>query len=355
MLKILLLSRYERLAASTRYRFCQYLPYLQEQGMEVTEAPLLDDHYLRTFYATGQQRSLSYLIKAYAKRLAHLLHSSSYDLIWIQMEMLPWIPNWIERALVGSKTPCLVDYDDAWFHCYDHHPSLLVRQILKKKIDRLMKRAALVVAGNEYIAVRAQEARAPRVEILPTVIDLEAYPLVPLPQNEHFTIGWIGSPPTSHHLKSIHTALRTICQEGKTQVVTIGDESLQLEGVNLIAKPWDERTEVSEVQHFDLGIMPLVDSVFERGKCGFKLIQYMACARPVVASPVGINQQLVQNGENGFQATTTEEWLTAFRSIRDQVEIRHQFGQAGRQQVEKSYCLQVTAPKLAKLLREAAT
>ncbi len=353
MLKVLLLSRYGRLAASTRYRFCQYLPYLKEQGIVVTEAPFLDDGYLRNYYAGGSRTSPSYLFKAYSKRLAHLFTAATYDLVWVHLEALPWVPGWMENALLGNRTPYVVDYDDAWFHCYDQHPSFLVREILKKKIDRVMRKATLVVAGNEYIAARAEDAQAQRIEILPTVIDLAGYPLSPQPNNEAFTIGWIGTPPTVRHLKSIHPALKLICQEPTTRVIAIGDESLKLDGVNLEARPWNQQTEVQELQSFDVGIMPLIDSVFERGKCGFKLIQYMACARPVIASPIGVNQRIIKDGYNGFHATTTEEWLQAFGRIKEQKEIRNALGQAGREVVERHYCLQVTAPKLANLLISA--
>lgn len=354
MLKVLLLSRYGRLAASTRYRFCQYLPYLKEHGIEVTEAPFWEDSYLRAYYLGKSRTHPSYLFKAYSKRLARLLTVSRYDLVWIYLEALPWLPAWLESLLLGKRTPYVVDYDDAWFHCYDHHPSLFIRQGLKKKIDRIMQKSALVVAGNEYIAARAEAAQAQRIEILPTVINLADYPLSLQPNNEAFTIGWIGAPPTVRHLKTIHQALKKISLEPKTRIITIGAGLLQLDGVNLEARPWNPQTEVQELQRFDVGIMPLIDSVFERGKCGLKLIQYMACARPVVASPVGVNQQIVRHGENGFQAHTTEEWLHAFQVIRATPDKGKSMGKAGRSQVEQQYSLQITAPKMVEFLYQAA-
>lgn len=355
MLKILLLSRYGRLAASTRYRFCQYLPYLKEQGVEVTEAPFWGDDYLRAYYAGSRRSSPSYFLKAYSKRLAHLLTATKYDLVWVYLETLPWLPAWMEEFLLGRQTSYVVDYDDAWFHCYDQHPSWLIRKLLKQKIDRVMRRATLVVAGNEYIAARAAEAQAQRIEILPTVIDLDCYPLSPQPNNETFTIGWIGTPPTIPHLKSIEPALKQICQDSKARVVAIGAGGLRLDGVNLEARPWNPQTEVQELQSFNVGIMPLIDSVFERGKCGLKLIQYMACARPVIASPVGVNQLLVQHGKNGFQATTTEQWLDAFHLIRESPEKQRALGEAGRSKIEHEYCLEVTAPKLLNILCQAVS
>ena len=354
MLRVLLLSRYHQLAASSRYRFYQYLPYLKKQGIEVTAAPLLDDYYLKSLYAKERKVTYSRLLKAYAQRLNYLSQASAFDVVWVQMEALPWIPSWLELPLLGTGTPYIVDYDDAWFHTYDQHPAWLIRQLLQKKIDQVMKNAAVVVAGNKYIAERAESSGAKTVEIIPTVIDLDAYPLSPHPENEQFTIGWIGTPFTTHHLTTIHTALQVICQDGKTQVVAIGDESFRLAGVNLHVKPWDQQTEVSEIQRFDLGIMPLKDSAFERGKCGLKLIQYMASARPVIATPVGVNQQIVKDGQNGFHATSTAQWLAAFERIKQDMTLRQKFGATGRAQVEKEYCLQVTAPKVAELLFRSA-
>jgi glycosyltransferase involved in cell wall biosynthesis len=129
-------------------------------------------------------------------------------------------------------------------------------------------------------------------------------------------------------------------------------------GLNKIAtdiRPWTEDREVDDILDFDVGIMPLRDGLWELGKCGYKLIQYMACGRPVVASPIGVNRQIVEHGVNGYLAATADEWVIALRTLRDDQGLRDKLGRNGRKKVEGHYCLQVTAPRLAELLRTACS
>jgi glycosyltransferase involved in cell wall biosynthesis len=137
-------------------------------------------------------------------------------------------------------------------------------------------------------------------------------------------------------------------------VVAIGDPRLRMDGVPLEAVEWSDETEIDEMLRFDVGIMPLLDSPWERGKCGHKLIQYMGCSRAVVASPVGINRQIVEDGVNGFLASDLSGWVDALARLRSDEPLRRSMGAAGREKVEKLYCLQVTAPRLAGLLEEIA-
>jgi len=281
------------------------------------------------------------------------LRAKQFDLIWIEKEAFPWLPGWLD-VILTCGVPYIVDFDDAQFHRYDQHSSQLVRRILGLKIDRLMRHATLIIAGNKYLAQRAWKAGAARVEILPTVIDLHRYPKAPLPQNSIFTIGWIGSLSTFKHLQDMQSILQVVCQDGDAQMVAIGPTAsdLQLEGVPLTVKPWSGETEVQELQQFDVGIMPLPDKPWERRKCGFKLIQYMACSCPIVGSPVGVNQDIIEQGITGFQASNAEEWIKALVLLKQDKELRKKLGAAGRQKVEQQYCLQVTAPKLTHLLNE---
>ena len=348
---ILLLGRYEKLGASSRYRSYQYVPYLQQLGHRIHVAPLLSDLYLRRLYAR-QSLPLLDVAASYVRRVFHLLRSGSYDLIWIEYEALPWIPYSIESFLQAGRTPYLVDLDDAVFHRYDLNPSRLIRSILGEKIDRVMRDAALVIAGNSYLAERAKKAGASQVAILPTVVDLEKYPVVAIPKNEVFTVGWIGSPSTVHYLSEIRGALKTLSHKGAVRLVTIGADPGPLEGVSTEMRPWNEETEVEEMLKFDVGIMPLKDSPWERGKCGHKLIQYMACSRPVVASPVGVNREIVEHGFNGFLATGSEEWMEALSTLKANAPLRLAMGAAGRKKVEQSYCSRITAPRLASLLAD---
>lgn len=352
-MKTLLFSRYDTLGASSRYRTYQYLPYLKKEGIEVETAPLLDNDYLRTRYL-GKKYPLSRLLSAYQQRISLLLKSQKYDLIWLEKEALPWLPAWLELLLLRGRTPYLVDYDDAVFHRYDQHSASVVRWLLAQKIDRVMQNARLVIAGNDYLANRATQAGAKWVEILPTVVDIDRYPLSKAPQNEVFTIGWIGTPlKFFNYIKELAPVLKEICRDGGAKVVAIGAKETNIEDIPLEIKPWSEATEVKEMQQFDVGIMPLTDTPFERGKCGFKLIQYMASSRPVIGSPVGVNAEIIEQGINGFHASSQAEWLQAFQKLKNDRYLRESMGLAGRKLVEDKYNIKITAPRLLQLLQAA--
>jgi len=217
-----------------------------------------------------------------------------------------------------------------------------------------MCKSALVIVGNSYLAEYATQAGARRVETLPTVVDLDKFILKADTKSKGFTIGWIGTPNTAKFITMIKPVLITLCSNRDTRLVLVGSGSIELDGVTAEIRTWSEKTEVSDIMSFDVGVMPLYDRPLERGKCGYKLIQYMACSKPVVASPVGVNSEIVLHGVNGFLAASQDEWLDALRRLRMDKDERESLGKAGRRLVEDRYCLQVTAPRLLELLREAA-
>jgi glycosyltransferase involved in cell wall biosynthesis len=352
-MRCLLLSRYGLLGASSRVRSYQYLDFLRTQGIDVIVASLLSDDYLRRLYA-GQPRPWRAIWKSYLHRLHSLLYSRHYHLLWIEYELFPWLPAWIERLLSYASIPYVVDYDDAVFHRYDLHPSRIIRALLSRKIDRVMSLATLVIVGNDYLAERARLAGARRVENLPTVVDLTRYPLKVEQRNSTFSIGWIGSPTTAPYLRLVQPALAEIGRRRRVRLVLVGSPYAELNGVPIEVRHWSTDSEAKAIQDFDVGIMPLPDNAWARGKCGYKLIQYMASARPPIASPVGINRLLIAHGTNGFLATSETDWVDSLTFLCDHPEERHRMGQVGRRMVEERYCLEVTGPRLAALLREAA-
>jgi glycosyltransferase involved in cell wall biosynthesis len=349
-MQVLLLTRYERLGSSSRVRFYQYLPYLTAQGMKIVSAPFFDDQYVHNLYS-GSRASIQTVLWAYLKRLSVLARSTSFDLLWVEKELFPWMPAWFEAFFHTLKIPYVVDYDDAIFHRYDRHGSFLVRALLGRKIDRVMRQANMVIAGNDYLAERAIKAGAKNVEYLPSVVDVSQYTMKEPVSDSIFRIGWIGAPVTASYLDLIRDAIELLCRESRVHLVLIGAGNIQpFPNVSVEVLPWSEDIERGLSQKFDVGIMPLVDGPFERGKCGYKLIQYMASGLPVVASPVGVNQQIVEPQVNGYLANSSTDWLVALRELRDSVEKRKMMGQAGRQKAEQMYNLQVTAPRLLNLL-----
>jgi glycosyltransferase involved in cell wall biosynthesis len=350
---ILILSKYSRKAASSRQRFYQYLPFLEKEGIKCKVSPFFDDAYLQAKFEKGRA-NLGDALRAYLGRTSAILEAKKYDLLIIHYEVFPYLPAFFEAHLKWRNIPYVLDYDDAIFHTYDKHRSKFVRLLLGKKIAFIARHSSAVLACNEYLAEYARRAGARRIEILPTVIDIGRYLPKLLSQTDPsvFTIGWIGSPSTSSYVETIAPALSEVCTGGRGKVVLIGSKRVELPNVPVEIIPWSEESEVAHLQAFDVGIMPLNDSFWARGKCGFKLIQYMACGLPVVASPVGVNREIVEDGANGFWATTLQEWVRALSRLRDNKEMREKMGCVGRRKVETGYSLQVAAPRLVALLRD---
>lgn len=353
-IRVLLLSKYDRSGPSSRQRSYQYLPALEQSGVRVDQAPLLTEEYVQRLYQ-GRTPNPLRLGVALARRLADVARSLAYDVIWLEKELFPFLPSLAERAIALVRRPLVVDYDDATFHSYDAHGNAAIRRLLARKIDRVMQCASTVVVGNRYLAERATAAGASQVEIIPTVIDLERYPKDVAPRDRLCCIGWIGTPRTQVYLAGIAGALAKVCQATGARFVAVGaSPGFTLPGVKVEVRPWSLHTEVADLESFDIGVMPLPDEPFARGKCGYKLVQYMGVSLPVVASPVGANCEIVTHGSNGYLAQGTEEWVAALTRLGESKDLRRAMGTAGRARVRSEYCLQVTAPRLARVLRSAA-
>ena len=348
-LHILLLSRYTRQGASSRLRFFQYIPYLEELGFSFTIRPFFGDNYLADVY--NGKMPLYSVLKSYASRFVTILNAKRFDVIWIEAELFRWLPAWVEEALFPSGVPLVVDYDDAIFHWYESQRFPGVCRLLGQKINRIMAMAELVVVGNDHLGNYAHLAGAKRIEQVPTVVDVDRYFVPARDVSRCVTVGWIGTPVTSKFLSHISEVLQTVVNKYGVNIVAVGAKPQQLHGLPVEVRPWQETTEVAEIQGFDIGLMPLPDEPYERGKCGYKLIQYMACGKPVVASPVGMNAEIVRHGENGFLATTTDEWIDSLSHLLEDPNLRFRMGQAGRSMVESAYSLQMQVPRLERMLR----
>lgn len=350
---VLILTKYGRLGASSRMRFFQYLPWLAASHIKFTVKPLLSSEILHSRYQRDGH-SFWVLLCAYFRRWQILRQRHQFDVIWIEKEALQWFPLWSELALLKS-VPYVLDYDDAVFHNYDLHSSAWVRKMYGHRLDGLMSHAALVVAGNHYLAQRARDSGAPRVEVVPTVIDLIHYPYQPkVSANVIPRIVWIGSPSTAQYLQILREPLQELTKHHEFVLRIIGGGAVELPGVQVEVLPWSEGTEAENISACDIGVMPLLDSPWERGKCGYKLIQYMACGLPVVASKVGANVDIVREGENGFLVETTNEWFAALDQLLKDGSLQKRLGRVGRQCVEDTYCIQKTGVKIAGLLQKAA-
>lgn len=350
MIKVLGLSLYGPLAASTRYRLGQYVPGLAKMGIDLQVKGLLGDEYLRRRFS-GESLPWATMTRDIVGRLVQLRESSKFDICVLYGELFPLLPAWIERQLVS--VPYIYDMDDAFYLRYRINKGYFTRKILGDKFDSVMAGANAITAGNRVLAEYAR-TRNPDVTQLPTVVDTDRYVPVTIQSTSVLTIGWIGSPSTAAYLPEIVEPLSKLGSEGPVNFVVIGGKAPAIPNVNVVVVPWSEDTEVDLINTFDVGVMPLPNDDWARGKCAFKLIQYMACAVPVVASPVGANVDVV-TPECGFLAGSAQEWVDALRMLRNDPVLRTRMGEAGRQRVVDHYSLRTTLPKLVEVIQITAS
>ncbi len=352
-MKVLAFMKYGSQAASARQRLMQFAPYLGEHGLELEYLPLLGNDHMRRV-AAGTGAALVPTLAAYARRLLGLLTRRDFDVLWVQYELFPYLPGLFERLARLSGKPIVVDYDDAIFHMYDAHRRSAVRAALGTKLAPLLSRADTVICGNAYIEAYASRYCA-RTPIIPTVVDTSVFRPREYPRPDGpVVVGWIGSPSTWAIVEPLlPRLLPVLAREGAImRVVGAGPRAENLPGVD--ARAWSEATEVADLQSMDVGIMPVEDEPWQRGKCGYKLIQYMACGLPVIGSPVGVNSDIVTS-EVGLLADTPDQWEDALIRLIRNAALRRDMGIRGRARAEAHYSLASQAPRLLGVLQAAAS
>lgn len=347
MTKILGLSLYGQQAASHRYRLSQYVPGLANSGIDLQIQSLLDDEYLVNRFS-GRSIPWGRVLQSAWQRLSVLTKKNDFAGAILHCELFPLLPGSVERFLLPK--PYIYDFDDAFFLKYQNGRLGVLRPILGKKFGKILAGAAAVTAGNSYLTKYAQKFNT-NVNLLPTVVDTVRYRPEARSLNVEFTIGWVGSPSTAPYLTALAEPLAQLAKESPVRLVIVGALAPRIPGVVVETIAWDEATEINQINRFDVGVMPLTDDNWARGKCAFKLIQYMACAVPVVASQVGANLDVV-TPKCGFLVENSAGWLSALRALRDDTNLRAQMGAAARTRIEEHYSLARNLPILTRVLKD---
>jgi glycosyltransferase involved in cell wall biosynthesis len=351
LIRVLGLSLYGPQAASHRVRLSQFQQGLAAQGIELQIQSLLDDDYIHRRFAGGRP-SLRGLIAAYGQRLKVLRRGVPADLAIVYGELLPFLPAFLENHLLNI--PYIYDCDDAFYLKYRGGRLRWLQRLLGGKFDHIMACASVVTAGNDGLAAYARRFN-PNAVLLPSVVDTDHYrPADPPPAPAPFTVGWIGSPSTAPYLQQLVEPLQQLACERPVRFLVVGGAAPAISGVQVIERPWSLEQEVPLIQQFTVGVMPLPDSEWARGKCAYKLVQCMACAIPVIASPVGANVQAVPPS-CGMLAGDSAEWLAALRQLAADADLRQRMGAAGRCWVEERYSLRSTLPVLSSVIRRAVS
>lgn len=355
---MLALSPIPEEGAGCRFRVSQYIPYLRSQGFEVTVEPFYTREYFGLVYRPGRfMAKAAGFSRLVLRRLALLNRLADYDLVFLYREAIPIGPPIIERAIAKRGLPIVLDFDDAIFlpNVSDANKAI---GFLKstERVAEVVKLSQHVVAGNAFLADYARQFSA-AVSVVPTAVDTTRFVPRDTPGALSLrgpVVGWIGSPTTYHYLESMAPLLRDVAARHRFILRVSGaGKAVRIDGVDVEEVPWSMAKEVELFNTCDVGVYPLDDDDWARGKCGFKAIQFMACGVPVVAAAVGVNREIIRDGENGFLASTPEEWRAKIERLLTDADLRRRLASAGRQTIEERYSLRVTGPRIAGILREA--
>ncbi|MCF6184631.1 MAG: glycosyltransferase family 4 protein [Bacteroidales bacterium] len=334
--------KYSYEGASSRYRTYQYIPLFEKEGICCKVYPFFDKRHIKNINAGNKTKSLLFFIKYFLKRTFRVLFLKNKDIIFIEKELIPYFPPIFEWYLSVRNIKYILDYDDAIIHNYNLSSNKLIRKLLSEKIPYIQAKAENVINGSKYLLQLSEKNNINSI-FIPTSLDIEKYIPVKTYEKTDFIIGWIGSHSTSKLILPILDLIENFCIRHNIKLHLIGfDEKLLNEKnrniINVIE--WSEETEIEEIRKFNIGISPTIDTHFARGKCAFKSIQYMACAKPVVTNPVGANADVVEHGVTGFHINSSEEWSEYLEYLYLNQNIAEKMGKAGRKKVENEFTIQ---------------
>jgi glycosyltransferase involved in cell wall biosynthesis len=346
---------------SQRFRIEEYLPWLKSRGIDTEYSWLLDAADARTFYGKVPLREKTWVVvRALLRRarsVAPGIIRPRYDVLFVERESFFMGGAWFEW-LAARSAPLVFDFDDAiWIHGVSEGNKRFAFLKNTDKISHIVRMAHTVVAGNPYLADWAHQYNR-NVRIVPTTIDTDLY--VPRPGGVHscapVVIGWSGSFSTIEHFKLAIPALLRVKDRFGDQVKfkVIGDGNYRHETLGVVGEPWDIASEVAELQKIDIGIMPLPDDEWARGKCGLKGLQYMALGIPTLMSPVGVNTDIICDSENGYLPGSEDEWVQRLSQLVDDANLRRRIGNMGRQTVIEKYSVFRWRDTYEEIIRNAA-
>ena len=357
--KVLALSPIPEQGAGCRFRVSQYIPYLRDAGFDVTVSPFYSRDYFSFVYRPGNYlRKAAGFASLSVRRLNELFSMRDYDLIFLYREAIPIGPPIIERQIARMGIPIVYDFDDAIFLPAVSEANQAV-SFLKNpaRVAEILSLSRRVTVGNEFLASYARQFNS-HVTVIPTAVDTNRFVPRPdpVPQDGRpLVVGWIGSPTTFRYLESLKDVLAAVsARQPFTLKVSGAGRPVNFPGVDVQVVPWSMADEVSLFNTCDIGVYPLTDDDWSRGKCGFKAIQCMACGVPVVAAAVGVNREIISDGVDSFLASNHSEWVAKLERLLLDAPLRSRMAAAGRRTIEARYSLRVTAPQLAAVFASAA-
>lgn len=350
--KLYCFTKYSTAGPSSRYRTFQYLQAIQESFEVIIQAGFGDWYFDKKI--PGWKKKW-FLFSAFLKRLFTILLLPTGSVVWIEYELFPYLPAFAEGYLRLRKIAYCVDYDDAIFHNYDQSSNGLIKRFLSQKIPYVMRNAKTVVTGSPYLTQFAL-AHNPSVVEIPTSIHFSKYldnqEVLPEKKTGCLVIGWIGSTSTSPNVLMLREPLKKLAEKTNAELWLMGFDmklAAELKGLPVRFFAWAQDKEVPFLNSIDIGVMPLSDIPFNHGKCGFKLIQYMAAGKPTISTPLDANKKINRNGLNKY-AEGDDCWLTHIIHFASHPDERKSIGKNNRELVQKFYSLEANYATLIQVL-----
>ena len=329
-------------APSQRFRFEQYFSLLAINGISYTVQSFLTEKGWRSIFESGKiVYKASAMITGLARRIKILTQVSEFNIVFIHREVCPFGPpffEWFIAKILRKKI--IYDFDDAIWATDKPHEGRVEKIIRwRSKVKNICRWAYTVSCGNEYLCTYARKYNQ-NILLNPTTIDthLHAPDNYAKKNNDTVTIGWTGSHSTLKYVDAIVPTIQFLENKySHIRFLVIANKKPKLNLKSLLFTPWSISSEIEDLMQIDIGIMPLPDDEWSKGKCGFKILQYMALEVPALASPVGVNDKIVDNGNNGFLCSTQQEWLFNLEQLINNYQLRLSMGKQGRSFIEKHY------------------
>lgn len=344
-----------------RFRFEQWAPHLKAQhGIDLDFTIFESDKLGAVLYERGHLLTKGALMLGdFARRGTALRNLGDYDAVAVYREVASVGPAIYERALARLGKPIVYDFDDAiWMQNPTTNTAvngLFSRLRFPGKTRTITRLASAVTVGNKYLAEWAGELNA-EVHVVPSSIELGTYAVQPeLADDTPFVLGWMGSFSTLPHLELVRGAVERFAARRRVRFVVVCDKPLDppFKNAETVFVKWTAANEAADIGAMHVGIMPLVDYDVSRGKCGMKALQYMASGRPTVVTPIGVNADIIEHGQNGFHASNEDEWVDAFEKLAASRELRRTFAEAGRRTVEAGFTAETSAARFAAAVKAA--
>jgi glycosyltransferase involved in cell wall biosynthesis len=357
-MRVLFLVPWPNDAASTRLRVEQYLPYLKAHEIECIVRPFMGPTLFNMVYERGRTaRKVALVVLASLSRLADTITASRADVVFIHREAFPFGTTLIERVIRALGVPIILDFDDAIYLPTNSAPNSFMRYLKRsEKVADLIRMSRAVITGNSHLQRYAQRFNS-QVAVIPTPVDTTQYhPREASPHPGRLHVGWIGSGTTSRYVDALREPLeRLVLKHDNVFLAIIGGRAEHLEHLpRFIEERWTMAEERQWLHSFDIGLMPYPDNEWARGKCAFKALLYMSVGIPAVCSAVGMAQEIIQSGQNGYLAQSNEEWFEILDEAVRRPDVRGRVGAAGRDLVAGEYSLEQHAPRLLEVIRAVA-